>query len=178
MKTRTIEQAEKECYAAWAAQPDATHGWCVHHEKEFEELTEPIANRIAYIVSEKSRGEILCRLDNLRPVSPRCLSIVLGAEKAYQEATAPAWKAYQEAKATAAKAYQEATAPAAKAYHEATATAEKAYQEATAPAAKAYQEAKAPAEKAYQEATAPAHRHDVPNNTWNGSSIFKQEISL
>ena len=58
---RTIEQAEKDCYAAWAAQPDATHGWCVHHGIEWEELTEPIANRIQYIIASKSRGEQVCR---------------------------------------------------------------------------------------------------------------------
>jgi hypothetical protein len=78
------------------------------------------------------------------------------ADKAYQEARAPAYKAYQEARATADKAYQEARAPAYKAYQEASAPADKAYQEARATAYKAYQEASAPADKAYQEARATA----------------------
>jgi len=52
------------------------------------------------------------------------------AEKAYQEATAPAWKAYQEAANAAWKAYQEAATAAWKAYREAATAALKAYQEA------------------------------------------------
>ena len=182
---RTIESAKKHCYAAWAAQPNATHGWCIQHEIEFEPLTEPIANRIEFILSSKSRGEQVCRLDNMRPVSPASLAVVLPAwkaheeatataRKAYEEAKATAWKAYEEAKAPAWKAYEEATAPAWKAYVEAKATAWKAYEEATATALKAYEEATATAWKAYEEATATAHRQDVPNHTWNGKSIFKK----
>ncbi len=90
---RTIEQAEKDCYAAWAAQPDATHGWCVHHEREWEELTGPIANRIQYIIASKSRGEQVCRLDNMRPVSAASLAVIASAKKAYDEAVAPAHRA-------------------------------------------------------------------------------------
>ena len=171
---RTIESAKKDCYAAWAAQPNATHGWCIHHEIEFEPLTEPIANRIEFILSSKSRGEQVCRLDNMRPVSSASLAVVLPAWKAYEEAKVPAWKAHEEAKATAWKAYEEAKAPAWKAYEEATAPAWKAYVEAKATAWKAYEEATATALKAYEEATAPAHRQDVPNHTWNGKSIFKK----
>ena len=109
---RTIESAKKDCYAAWAAQPNATHGWCIHHEMEFEPLTEPIANRIGFILSSKSRGEQVCRLDNMRPVSSASFVVVRPAWKAYEEATAPAWKAREEALATALKAYEEAAAPA------------------------------------------------------------------
>jgi hypothetical protein len=149
---RTIEQAEKDCYAAWAAQPNATHGWCVHHETEFEELTEPIVNRITYIINNKSRHEITIRLDNLRPVSPASLALILQALKLYEETTAPALKLYEET----------------------TAPAWKLYEETTAPALKFYEETKAQAWKLYEETTAPAHRADVPNHTWNGKSIFKQ----
>jgi hypothetical protein len=160
---RTIEQAEKECSLAWAAQPDATHGWCVHHEQQWEALTEPIANRIKYIISSKARDEQVCRLDNMRPVSSASLAVVLPALKAYGEATEPARKDYKEATALALKAYEEATEPERKDYKEATALALKDYKEATAPALKAYEEAKAT-----------AHRQDVPSNTWNGTSIFKK----
>ena len=123
---RTIEQAEKDCYAAWAAQPDATHGWCVHHEIEWEELTEPIANRIQYIIASKSRGEQVCRLDNMRPVSAASLAVIASAKKAYDEAVASAKKAYYEAVASAKKAYDEAVASAEKAYDEAVAPAHRA----------------------------------------------------
>jgi hypothetical protein len=90
---RTIEEAEKDCYAAWAALPGATHGWCVHHEREWEELTQPIANRINYILSSKSRDEQVCRLDNMRPLSASSLAVITPAWKAYKEAKAPAHRA-------------------------------------------------------------------------------------
>ncbi len=151
---RTIEQAEKDCRAAWAAQPEATHGWCIHHEQEWEELCEPIAKRIAYILSGKPKSEQVTRLDNMRPMSAASVAIVAPARKAYREAIATAEKAYREATATAAKAFDEARAPAAK-------------------ASKAYTKATATASKAYGEATATAHRADVPTHTWNGKSIFK-----
>ena len=148
---RTIEQAEKDCRAAWAAQPEATQGWCIHHGQESEALSEPIVNRIAYILSEKPKREQVTRLDNMRPMSAASVAIV-----------APARKAYREAIATAAKAYDEAIA-----------TAEKAYTKAMAAAVNAHDEAIAPAWKAYDEAKAAAHRADVPTHTWNGESIFK-----
>ena len=195
---RTIKQAEKECRAAWALHPDATYGWCIHHGKEWEELTEPIENRIDYILSSKAKTEQITRLDNMRPVSKASLRRILSAEKAYHEevrnragkaydeAIAPAEKAYDEAIAPARKAYEEAIATAWKAYNEARATAEKAYDEAIAPAHKAYKEyseavdtarkaydeARATAGKAYDEAITSAHKTDVPNHTWNGKDIF------
>ena len=84
---RTIKQAEKECRKAWAENP-STWGWCVHHEKEVEELTEPIENRIAYILANKSMDEIVIRLDNLRPVL--LIEAIALARKTYDEAIAPA----------------------------------------------------------------------------------------
>ena len=159
---RTIEQAEKDCRAAWAAQPEATQGWCIHHRQEWEALSEPIVNRIAYILSEKPKREQVTRLDNMRPMSAASAVIV-----------APAWKAYREAKAAAWKAYTKAMAAARKAYDEAKAAARKAYREAMAAALKAYNEAIAAAWRAYNEAKATAHRADVPTHTWNGKSIFK-----
>ena len=192
---RTIEQAEKDCRAAWAAQPEATQGWCIHHGQEWEALSEPIANRIAYILSEKPKSEQVTRLDNMRPMSAASVAIVAPARKAYREAKATAakaydeakaaawkayneakatsWKAYTKAKATAEKAYNEAIAAAWKAYNEAFATAEKAYTKAMAAAVNAHDEAIAPAWKAFDEAKAAAHRADVPTHTWNGESIFK-----
>ena len=170
---RTIEQAEKDCRAAWAAQPEATQGWCIHHGQEWEALSEPIVNRIAYILSEKPKSEQVTRLDNMRPMSAASVAIVAPARKAYREAKATAAKAYTKAKATAEKAYNEAIAAAWKAYNEAFATAEKAYTKAMAAAVNAHDEAIAPAWKAFDEAKAAAHRADVPTHTWNGKSIFK-----
>jgi hypothetical protein len=101
---RTIEQAEIDCRAAWAAQPEATRGWCIHHEQELEALSERIANRISYILADKPKSEQVTRLDNMRPMSAASAAIVATARKAYDEAIATARKAYDEAITTARKA--------------------------------------------------------------------------
>lgn len=101
----TIKEEAADCRAAWAACPDATHGAHIHHAYACEKLTEPIENRIAYILAEKPQDEHALRLRLMRPT------------------TATAYKAWQDATATADKAYHEATATAYKALHEATATA-------------------------------------------------------
>ncbi len=177
---RTIEQAEKECREAWAKNP-STWGWCLHHGQDVEELTEPIENRIAYILAHKAKNEIVIRLDNLRPVLS--VEAVALARKTYGEAIAPAWKAYGEAIDPARKAYGEAVAlarktygesidPARKAYVEAITAAWNAYDETITAAWKAYGKATASARKAYVEAVASAHQNDVSNHTWNGADIF------
>ena len=112
---RTIEQAEKDCRAAWAAQPEATQGWCIHHEKEWEKLSEPIENRIAYIRSYKRKIEQVTRLNNMRPMSAASAAIV-----------ATAWAEYQKVTATALEEYQKGTAPALEEYKKAIATAHRA----------------------------------------------------
>ena len=166
---RTIEQAEKECREAWKQNP-SEYGWCIHHEIEMEKLTEPIENRISFILKYKATEELITRLDNLRPViSP----VAIKAWKTYDKAVAMAEKAYDEAIAPARKAYEEVYAPAKKIYEETIAMALKAYEEAIATAKKTYEEAIAPAEKSYKEATAPAHAQEVPGHTWNGKNIFQ-----
>ena len=160
-KSRTTKQAEKECRAAWAANPNATHGWCIHHEQEWEELTEPISNRIDYILKHKPTDELITRFDNMRPMSEESLAIV-----------ASAWKVYNEAIESAQKVYNEAIESAWKVYNEAIAHAQKVYREATASAWKVYNETIAPAWKVYNETIASAHKKDVPQSTWNGESIF------
>ena len=75
------------------------------------------------------------------------------AQKAYDEAMAPAWKAYSDAMYPAWKAYNEAVAPARKAYDEAMAPARKAHEEAVA---QAYSEAVAAPRKAHKETMAAA----------------------
>jgi hypothetical protein len=165
MKTesRTVAQATDECRKAWKDNP-SQYGWCIHHEIEFEGLSEPIKNQIGYILSNKSKHEQVTRLDNMRPVSTASLKIVVSARKAYDEAVVPARKAYDEAITSAWKVYYEAVVPARKVYYE-----------AVVPARKVYDEAIASAWKARNEAIASAHRADVPNHTWNGKSIFGGE---
>ena len=88
--------------------PVGTWFWAIHHEVVAEQLTEPLANRIECILTEKSADERKIRLAALRPVkNPES---VASAQKAYKEAIAAAGMAYREAVAAARKAYDEATA--------------------------------------------------------------------
>jgi hypothetical protein len=64
-----IQQELAACRAAWAAQPDAKFGWCIHHEIELELLTETIENRINYILTDKPKREQALRFLNMRPFS-------------------------------------------------------------------------------------------------------------
>ena len=125
--------------------PIGTWFWAIHHEVVAEPLTEPLANRIKFILTRKNASERKVRLAALRPVKNP--GAIAPAQKAYSEATVAAGKACEEAIAAAGKAYEEATAPAGKAYEEAIAPAWKAYSEASAAAGKAYAESTAPARK-------------------------------
>ena len=120
---RTIAQAKEDCRAAWAAQPEATQGWCIHHGQEWEALSEPIANRIAYILSNKPKSEQVSRLDNMRPLSAASLALVLPALKLYEETRAQAWKLYGETLVQAWKLYEETKAQALKLYEKTKAPA-------------------------------------------------------
>ena len=111
--------------------PIGTWFWAIHHEVVAEPLTEPLANRIKFILTRKNASERKVRLAALRPVKNP--GAVAAAQKARDEAIAAARKAYEEAIAPAEKAYDEATAPARKARDEAIATARKACDEAITP---------------------------------------------
>ena len=142
--------------------PVGTWFWAIHHDVVAEQLTEPLANRIECILTEKSADERKIRLAALRPVkNPEA---VAPAQMAYSEAVAPAEKACDEAIASAEKAYYEATAAARKAYDKATAAARKAYDKAIAPAQKAYDKATAAARKAYEEAIAAQWTAEYPDH--------------
>lgn len=69
MPIRHPNQADaNEALAAFAAYPSATQAWHLHHEKLFETLTEPAANRIDYVLRNKPSDEIETRLRLFRPV--------------------------------------------------------------------------------------------------------------
>ena len=111
---KSIPEEAVDCRAAWAAAPGATHGAHIHHEVACEALTEPIENRIAYILAEKPEHERALRLRLMRPTTAVALaayqSAVAGALAAYQSAVAGPLAAYQSAKAGAWAAYQSAVA--------------------------------------------------------------------
>ena len=123
MKLQSIAREAAACRKAWKAAPDAKYAWHLHHGKLIEALSEPAANRIAYILRDKPKDEQALRLRLFRPAS----------DEAWQ-ATAPAWAAYDKATASARAAYDKAVASARAAYTKATAPARAAYTKATAPA--------------------------------------------
>jgi len=166
--------------------------WHIHHGILFEEATEPIKNRIAYIKSDKPECEVALRLRLLKPVKDqkRLIAILTAYRKAtataleaYEKALAPALEAYEKATAPALEAYKKAKATALEAYKKALATASEAYRKATAPALEAYRKATATALEAYKkvEATASAkrdeainalHAKECPDCPWDGMTIF------
>ena len=103
--------------------PIGTWFWAIHHEVVAEQLTEPLANRIECILTQKNASERKVRLAALRPVKNQ--ESVASAQKAYKEAIAPAWNVYDEAITPVEKAYYEAI--------EAVAAARKARDEAITP---------------------------------------------
>lgn len=89
--SEAITKAAEECRAAWAAVPGATHGWHIHHEVLLESLTQPIEERIRFILDEKARYEteeqIVLRLQLMRPAT-------------LNEAIASAYEAWRAIRAT------------------------------------------------------------------------------
>ncbi len=88
----SIDAEAAACRAAWAAAPDAQRGCHIHHDQASEELTEPIENRIAYILRNKPEKERALRLRLMRPTTEEAI-------KAYYAARAEAQKAYDAAMA-------------------------------------------------------------------------------
>ena len=91
MKTIAAEKAA--CEAAFAAHPEATWAWHLHHQTLCEPLSEPIANRIAYIASDKWGSEQALRYRRMRPVIGPLPKGLVKAYAAYGKALAASDKA-------------------------------------------------------------------------------------
>src|ERR1022692_4314407 len=154
--TKQITKAAKLCRAAFAEYPKATHAWCCHHEKFFEELTEPAENRIQFILSNKSGSEQVTRFNNFRPVTN--LAKFQPALAEYEKVRQQAWAEYE-------KVRQQALAEYEKVRQQAWAEYEKVRQPALSEYEKVRQQALKPLLKLYKK--------DVPLGTWNDKSIFK-----
>jgi hypothetical protein len=137
-----IQKELKACREAWAAHPEATMGWCIHHEIEIEALEEPIKNRISFISTNKAPREQALRFRNMRPVISALPPTINKARAEWDKARAELDKARVE-------------------WDKARAELDKARVEWD----------KARAEWGPEE-RAKAHLADVPNHTWNGRSIF------
>jgi hypothetical protein len=138
MKLQSIAKEAAACRAAWAAMPGAKAGVHIHHEIAVEALTEPIENRIAYILREKPKKEQALRLRLMRPVEAPALA-------EYQRVTAPALAEYQRVTAPALAEYQRVTAPALAEYLRVKASAWAEYLRVEAPALAEYERVEAAA---------------------------------
>ena len=110
--TKQITKAAKLCRAAFAEYPKATHAWCCHHEKFFEELSEPAENRIQFILSAKAESEQVTRLNNFRPVTE--LAKFQPARAEYGKVTQQAWAELEKVTHQARAEYGKVTQPASK----------------------------------------------------------------
>ena len=98
MKLLSIAREAAACRAAWK-DSTAKYAWHLHHEVLIEGLTEPAANRIAYILRYKPKHEQALRLRLFRPASDEAWKASAPARAAYNKAVAPAWAAYDKATA-------------------------------------------------------------------------------
>ena len=100
--------------------PLDTWFWSIHHRIIVEQLNEPLANRIACILTNKPVNERAVRLAALRPVKDA------KACATHAKACAKAYATCDKARATCAKAYAKACAKARATYAKAYATCDKA----------------------------------------------------
>lgn len=69
MTLKTIADEAADCRAAWAAHPEAKWGIHIHHgDAVIERLTQPIQDRIDFILNFKAEAEKPLRLRLLRPI--------------------------------------------------------------------------------------------------------------
>ena len=120
MKLQSIAKEAAACREACMEAKVGDPMWLLHHELLLEWLTEPVENRIAYILSEKPKREQARRLRELRPVKGPLPKTVAAAWAEYAAAWAKADAAW--AKSDAAQAeYDAAWAEADAAWAEITA---------------------------------------------------------
>ena len=180
-----IQKALADCRAAWAAHPEATWGWCVHHGDEVEPLMKPISERIGFILRHKASKELACRLDNLRPVvSPLPEALVEAYDKCVKalESVRIEQMKYEEKWQACNDAYDKALADGL-GFEAACIAHSQAYEANHLKVldnhlVSAARELKSLASEYQQilesntEVLRALHRADVPNHTWNGTSIF------
>ena len=149
MKLGTIKEEAAACRAAWASHPKAKYGTHIHHEIVAENLTEPIENRIAYILSGKPKHEQALRLRLMRPVAAAALA-------EYDKAKAAAWADYNKVEAAALAEYDKVRAAALAEYDKVAAAAWAEYDKVAAPALAEYDKVRAAALAEYDKVRAAA----------------------
>jgi len=196
---KSIEEEAKDCRAACAHLKVGEWAWLVHHEILAEPLTEPIENRIKWILENKT-DDVALRLRLLRPlVEDEAMRSDAELNKAIDEYNKVSAE-YYKVRAEWSKAldeYDKARAEQFKAraeYYKARAEYDKAnaeYDKANAEQFKAraeyykardeYDKANAEYGKASVEynKSATTHYHRLfPDSPWNGKTIFAGEYAL
>jgi len=156
-KTKTdIDRAAEKCRRIARKHPDATWWWCPYHGDHVLKMTlGEVLERIETILRTKPRGELVCRLNILRPVLhprrlPRELVKALAVCDEARDARSKAWAAF---------------------YDRETVKTNAAYVKAVNAHFKAdvvYRTIAA----ACEPRLAALHNEEWPDNTWNGSTIF------
>ena len=174
---KSIEKELADCRQAFAEHPNAKLVWCCHHEVLVEKLTEPVENRISYILSNKPQEEQAVRFRNFRPVKDEVTTAK--SRDDYNIAIAKALEDYQTAVAKPREVCDAANAKALEGCKTAIAKPKEDCQTAIAKALEDYQTAVAKPREVCDAACKLAEKplvdllnQEWPDHTWNGKSIF------
>lgn len=150
LRSESIEEALRKCRLAWSPYPEVNFGWCIHHEVLCEPLLFPIETRVEIILTDKPESELICRFDNMRPMTDefRMPAAIRNVGIAMR---------------LAHRAWMINPVPSQTGLYDVYDRAQTAW----------YLLAKDQFRNALQH----LHRNDVPDNTWNGRSIFPPEIA-
>ena len=162
---KSIEEEAQDCREACAALKVGDWAWLVHHEKLFEPLTDPLENRIRYIIENKT-DNVALRLRLLRPFieddAMRNDAEYSKARAEYSKARAEYYKMYAEWDKVRAESYKAEYAE----WNKAGAELIKMYAKLN----KAYAE--------YSKALETHYKRLFPDSPWNGKTIFAGEFKL
>ena len=151
--------------------------WHIHHESLYENLIEPLQNRINYIQSTKPKHEIKIRLRLLKPVQD------LTAWAEYDRVVNTAQAEYDRVVNPARAEYNRVVNPARAEYDRVVNTAQAEYNRVVNPAqaednrvvntAQAeYDRVVNPAQAEYDRVMVKLHKIECPDCPWNGKTIF------
>ena len=140
-----------------------------HHEILFEPATEPIENRIAYILSDKPKAEQAIRLRAMRPIPAQVWL-------EYQRIEQPALAEYERIRRQARAEYERITQPTLAEYLRIEQPAWEEYLRITQPAWEEYRRIKQQAWEEYKRITQQVHdAHCTVDCPWDGRTLFPKE---
>jgi len=162
-REKRIKEAIEEWQKAWSTvewKVGETWGWNVHHTIPCEPLTAPPEERIQYILANKPKVEIVVRINNFRPVFSALPVEVIEKGKSFSDANLEVIEANRDHCKTCQDQEKDIwTLPSKR--------CDKALREFNTALDKFVRIC-----NCYSEELDILHRFDVPNTTWNRSSIF------